>query len=196
MRISIILKIFIAFIIVSLLPIAGYVSYNDWANHRIVYNLQVSALMDEAKKFARILDGNIILGKERIKWVNKEILLCNKCPEEMCKVSASLPERERLKMCFEKCPRSEQVFILDTKGDVIASNVGSMSRNNYARRDFFTEAMKGVTYVSEPNMEKGKGYIYYSTPMVNNKKDIYGILIMRTNAEDIWNLIEEEKTPP
>jgi HD-GYP domain-containing protein (c-di-GMP phosphodiesterase class II) len=193
MRTSIVLKIFIVFIVVSLLPIAGYIAYNDWANRRIVYNLQVSALMDETRKFASILDSNIILGKERIKCVNKEILLCNKCPEEMCKVSASLPEKERLKMCFEKCPPSEQVFILDTKGDVVASNVGSLSRNNYARRDFFTEAMKGITYVSEPNMEKGKGYIYYSMPMVNNKKDIYGVLIMRTNAEDIWNLIEEEK---
>ena len=193
MRISIVLKIFIAFIIVSLLPIAGYVAYNDWANRRIVHDLQQGALMDEARKFARIIDSDIRLGKERLKSVNKEILLCNKYPEEMCKVPASLPEEERLKMCFKHCPPSEQIVILDTKGNVCASNVGSLSRNNYARRDFFTEAMKGVTYVSEPNMEKGKGYIYYSTPMVNNKKDIYGVLIMRTNAEDIWNLIEEEK---
>lgn len=151
-------------------------------------------MLDESRKFARVLDCNILLGKEKIKCINNEILLCNKYPEEICQVSALLPEKERLKMCFEKRLPSEQVFVLDTKGDVVASNVGSMSRNNYARRDFFTEAMKGVTYVSEPNMEKGKGYIYYSTPMVNNKKDIYGVLIMRTHAEDIWNLIEEEKS--
>ncbi|HHT9105101.1 MAG TPA: HD domain-containing phosphohydrolase [Candidatus Wujingus californicus] len=193
MRISIVLKIFIAFIIVSLLPIAGYIAYNDWANRRIVYNLQQGTLMDEARKLARILDSDIRLGKERIKCINNEILLCNKCPEEMCKVSASLPEKERLKMCLESFLPSEQILVLDTKGGVVASNVGSMSGNNYTRRDFFTEAMKGITYVSEPNMEKGKGYIYYSTPIVNNKKDIYGVLIMRTNAEDIWNLIGEEK---
>src|SRR3989338_6498940 len=178
---------------ISLLPIAGYVAYNDWANRRIVHDLQQGALMDEARKFARIIDSDIRLGKERLKSVNKEILLCNKYPEEMCKVPASLPEEKRSLLCFKHCPPSEQIVILDTKGNVCASNVGSLSRNNYARRDFFTEAMKGVTYVSEPNMEKGKGYIYYSTPMVNNKKDIYGVLIMRTNAEGIWNLIEEEK---
>src|SRR3990167_2904286 len=170
MRISIVLKIFIAFIIVSLLPIAGYVAYNDWANRRIVRDLQQGALMDEARKLARILDSDIRLGKERLKCIKRELLLCDKCPEGMCKIPASLPGKERLKMCFKHCPPSEQAFILDTKGDVVASNVGSLSRNNYARRDFFTEAMKGITYVSEPNMEKGKGYIYYSTPMVNNKK--------------------------
>ncbi len=193
MRISIIIKIFIAFIIVSLIPIAGYIAYNDWANHRIVYDLQINKIISDTRKLARILDGDIIREKERIKSIKNEFMLYNEQKEGMYGVSEPLPDEEHLNMYFKERDPSEKYFILDTKGEVYFSNVESLSEHNYARRDYFTEAMKGVTYVSEPNMEEGKGYIYYSTPMVNNKKDIYGVLVMKTDAEDIWNLIKEER---
>ena len=53
--------------------------------------------------------------------------------------------------------------------------------------------MTGNTYASEPAMDRGKGYIYYSAPVRNYKKEIVGILVMRCQAEELWNLIEDEK---
>jgi hypothetical protein len=104
MRSSIILKIFIAFIIVSLVPVSGYIAYNDWANRRIVYDLQTSKIINDARQFARVLDGNIVHGKERIESKKNEIMLCNKYREEMYRLSESLPDEKHLKMCFEMFP--------------------------------------------------------------------------------------------
>ncbi len=53
--------------------------------------------------------------------------------------------------------------------------------------------MKGDVYVSEPVMEQGKGYMYYSAPVRNYKKEIVGILVMRCQAEELWKLVEEER---
>ena len=53
--------------------------------------------------------------------------------------------------------------------------------------------MNGNTYVSEPAMDQGKGYIYYSTPIRNYKKEIIGVMVMRRHAEELWKLVEEEK---
>ena len=88
---------------------------------------------------------------------------------------------------------SESIFILDTHGDIIVANTHDIQTKNYTTRDFFKEAIKGNAYVSEPAMDQGEGYIYYSTPVRNYKKEIIGVMVMRRHAEELWKLIEEEK---
>ena len=53
MRTSIIIKIFVSFLLVSLLPIGALIAYNDWANRRIVYNMKIEEIKKQACKLAK-----------------------------------------------------------------------------------------------------------------------------------------------
>ena len=59
MRNSIVTKIFISFLLVSLLPIAALIAYNDWVNRHLVYSMKIAELKNQAGKLARIIDLNL-----------------------------------------------------------------------------------------------------------------------------------------
>ena len=63
MRSSIIVKIFVAFILVSLLPIAALIAYNDWAGRKIVYNMKIGEVINQASKIAKSIDRELSLKK-------------------------------------------------------------------------------------------------------------------------------------
>jgi len=128
-----------------------------------------------------------MLKKEKISY------LSNNCTKIINSKTTSPSIKSRLKIVIRCFPHSESVFILDTNGDIVVTNVDDIQIRNYAGRNFFKEAIKGDVYVSEPVMEQGKGYMYYSAPVRNYKKEIVGILVMRCQAEELWKLIEEEK---
>lgn len=50
MRNSIATKIFISFLLVSLLPIAALISYNYWANQYVVYNMKIEDIKKNADR--------------------------------------------------------------------------------------------------------------------------------------------------
>ena len=56
------------------------------------------------------------------------------------------------------------IFILDTHGDIVVTNIHDIQTKNYSARDFFKEAVNGNTYVSEPAMDQGKGTIIIVRP--------------------------------
>ena len=58
MRSSIIIKIFVSFVLVSLLPIAALVAYNDWASRKIVYNMKIEEVKTRRAKSLKVLTGN------------------------------------------------------------------------------------------------------------------------------------------
>ena len=187
MRSSIIIKIFVSFVLVSLLPIAALIAYNDWASRKIVYNMKIGEVRNQAGKLVKNIDRELSLKKEKISY------LSNNCTKIINSKTTSPSIKSRLKIVIRCFPHSESVFILDTNGDIVVTNVDDIQIRNYAGRNFFKEAIKGDVYVSEPVMEQGKGYMYYSAPVRNYKKEIVGILVMRCQAEELWKLIEEEK---
>ncbi|MBU6392663.1 MAG: HD domain-containing protein [Planctomycetota bacterium] len=190
MRSSIIVKIFFSFVLVSLLPIAALIAYNDWASRKIVYNMQIEEIKNQAGKLAKNIDRELSLKKEKL------VSLSDNCTRIINRKAASATSpsiKSRLKIFIKRLSYPESVFILDTKGDIVVTNVDDIQIGNYAGRNFFKEAIKGDVYVSEPVREQGKEYMYYSAPVRNYKKEIVGILVMRSQAEELWKLIEDEK---
>ncbi len=187
MRSSIIVKIFFSFVLVSLLPIAALIAYNDWASRKIVYNMQIEEIKNQAGKLVKNIDRELSLEKEKISY------LSNNCTRIINSKTTSPSLKSRLKILIKHLSHSESIFILDTHGDIVVTNVDDIQIRNYAGRNFFKEAMKGDVYVSEPVIEQGKGYIYYSIPVRNYKKEIVGILVIKRQAEELWKLIEDEK---
>ena len=188
MRNSIVAKIFISFLLVSLLPIAALIAYNDWVNRHLVYSMKIAELKNQAGKLARIIDLNLSIRKGMIQGVCSKHLI-----RAADKETSAFLVKSRMKRLLNHFASSESIFILDTHGDIIVANTHDIQTKNYSARDFFKEAVNGNTYVSEPAMDQGEGYIYYSTPVRNYKKEIIGVMVMRRHAEELWKLIEEEK---
>ncbi len=187
MRTSIIIKIFVSFLLVSLLPIGALIAYNDWANRRIVYNMKIEEIKKYAGKLAKSIDRELSAKKGAIRG------LCNKYLSRITgKEVRSDNIKNRLGRLIKSLDSTESVFALDIGGDVVINTHGIPIRN-YSDRNFFREAMKGDAYVSEPAMDQGKGYLYYSAPIRNDKKEIIGVLVMRRPAEELWKLVEEER---
>lgn len=187
MRSSIIIKIFISFLLISLLPIGALIAYNDWMNRAIVYNLKVDEIQKQAGKLAKSIDREISLKKERLQHIR------NNCIKVTGKEILSPAFESYLKVRIKHISPSESIFILNNRGDIIISNISDIQMRNYRNRDFFIEAMKGNNHVSEPALDQGKGYIYYSTPIRNSKRETVGVMVMRCQAEELWKLFEEEK---
>jgi len=188
MRNSIVTKIFISFLLVSLLPIAALIAYNDWVNRHLVYSMKIAELKNQAGKLARIIDLNLSIRKGMIQGVCSKHLI-----RAADKETSAFLVKSRMKRLLNHFASSESIFILDTHGDIIVANTHDIQTKNYSARDFFKEAVNGNTYVSEPAMDQGEGYIYYSTPVRNYKKEIIGVMVMRRHAEELWKLVEEEK---
>ncbi|MBM2833089.1 MAG: hypothetical protein HW406_250 [Candidatus Brocadiaceae bacterium] len=190
MRSSIIVKIFFSFVLVSLLPIAALTAYNDWASRKIVHNMKIGEVKNQASKIAKSIDRELSLKKEKL------VSLSNNCTRIINRKETSVTSpsaKSRLKTLIERTSYSESVFVLDTNGDIVVTNADGIQIRNYVGRNFFKEAMRGDIFISEPALEQGKGYIYYSAPIRNYKKKIVGILVMRCQAEELWKMIEEEK---
>jgi len=188
LRNSIVTKIFISFLLVSLLPMVALIAYNDWVNRHLVYSMKIEELKNQADKLAKIIDLKLSIRKDMIQS------LCSKhLTRATDKETSAFLVKSRMKRLLNSFGQSEPVFILDTNGDIVVANTHDIQIKNYNTRDFFKEAIKGNACVSEPAMDQGKGYIYYSTPIRNYKKEIIGVLVMRCHAEELWKLIEEEK---
>ena len=189
MRSSIIVKIFFSFVLVSLLPIAALIAYNDWASRKIVYNMKIGEIKNQAGKLAKNIDRELSLEKEKLTSLRDA---CTRIINRKAASVTSLSAKNRLKILIKQpsCPGS--VFVLDINGDLVV-NTDDIQIKNYGARDFFKKAMNGDMYVSEPVVDHGKGYLYYSVPIRNYKKEIVGVLVMRRQAEELWKLIEEEK---
>src|SRR3989339_1185578 len=188
MRNSIVTKIFISFLLVSLLPIAALIAYNDWVNRHLVYSMKIAELKNQAGKLARIIDLNLSIKKSMIQGVCSKHLI-----RAADKETSAFLVKSRMKKLLNYFASSESIFILDTHGDIIVANTHDIQTKNYSTRDFFNEAVNGNTYVSEPAIDQGEGYIYYSTPVRDYKKEIIGVMVMRRHAEELWKLVEEEK---
>ncbi len=187
MRTSIIIKIFVSFLLVSLLPIAALIAYNDWANRKIVYDMKIEEIKKHAGKIARSIDRELSEKKSAIRSL---------CGKHLSGITGREVRSDLIKTRLERLIKSvestESVFVLDSGGDIV-THTHEIPIRNYGDRDFFKEAMKGEVYVSEPAMEQGAGYIYYSAPIGNDRKEIVGVLVMMRQAEGLWKLIEEER---
>ena len=150
--------------------------------------MKTAELKNQTSKLAKIIDQELSTRKGMIQS------LCNNHLIRVADKETNSPlMKSRMKRLLNSFGQSESVFILDTHGDIIVANTHDIQTKNYSARDFFKEAVNGNTYVSEPAIDQGEGYIYYSTPVRNYKKEIIGVMVMKRHAEELWKLIEEEK---
>lgn len=85
-------------------------------------------------------------------------------------------------------PNLRAASIVDKNGIVIMTTDEAMLANWHARV-FVREALRGHLHASAPAREGNAIVQFYSAPILNNAGEIAGALILRVDAQEMWNAL-------
>lgn len=85
-------------------------------------------------------------------------------------------------------PNVRAATIVDKNGIVIMTTDDAMLAN-WRARVFVREALRGHLYASAPAREGTAIVQFYSAPILDNAGDIAGALILRVDAQEMWNAL-------
>jgi C4-dicarboxylate-specific signal transduction histidine kinase len=85
-------------------------------------------------------------------------------------------------------PNIRAATIVDKNGIVIMTTDDAMYAN-WRARVFVSTALRGHLHASPPAREANAVVQFYSAPILNNAGDVAGALVLRVNAQEMWNAL-------
>jgi C4-dicarboxylate-specific signal transduction histidine kinase len=85
-------------------------------------------------------------------------------------------------------PNIRAATIVDKNGIVIMTTDDAMYAN-WRARVFVSTALRGHLHASTPAREANAVVQFYSAPILNNAGDVAGALVLRVNAQEMWNAL-------
>jgi C4-dicarboxylate-specific signal transduction histidine kinase len=86
-------------------------------------------------------------------------------------------------------PNIHAATIVDPRGFVIMTTDNSMNAD-WRARFFVAETLRGHLYASVPAREPDEIAQFYSAPILNNAGDVAGALVLRIDAQEMWNALD------
>ncbi|MCI0476646.1 MAG: hypothetical protein L0Y55_10395, partial [Anaerolineales bacterium] len=83
-------------------------------------------------------------------------------------------------------PNLRAATLVDARGIVIMTTDNSMNAN-WRARTFVGEALRGHLHASTPTRAPDEIAQFYSAPILNNAGEIAGALVLRVDAQEMWN---------
>ncbi len=96
--------------------------------------------------------------------------------------------QQTLSNIFRSHPDFDAVFLMDKSGRCVASTDRKFVGQNYAFREYFTQAIGGRSYVSSilvGETSKRAG-LFLSHPVRSPKGEIVGVTVLKIKGENIW----------
>ncbi|MEW5717950.1 MAG: cache domain-containing protein, partial [Chloroflexota bacterium] len=89
----------------------------------------------------------------------------------------------------------ESVAIVNLEGVITLSSSLTDVGNNVKSSAYFAEAVRGVTYISDPSISviSNRPAIFFSAPIFGGGGNILGVLRSRLSLDGIWDLVENDK---
>jgi len=97
--------------------------------------------------------------------------------------------RVELNALINADPNLHAATIVDANGIVIMTTDNSMSADWHARF-FVSEALRGHLHASVPAREFREIAQFDSAPILNNAGDVAGALVLRVDAQEMWNALD------
>jgi C4-dicarboxylate-specific signal transduction histidine kinase len=76
------------------------------------------------------------------------------------------------------------------KAGIVTMTTDQAMYANWGARLFVSEALRGHLAASVPTREPDEIAQYYSAPILNNAGDIAGALVLRIDAQEMWNVLD------
>jgi len=154
---------------------SGYISYQNAATN--LYIALVDNMRGEAESLVRTINDmtlGVVADTQRIAQQNEIREFYNKAIHDKSigeEMSALL---KGLEVTYDDFDR---IALLDTAGIVVASTALASIGQNFGDRDYFREAIKGKTFLSQPLKSRvsGEGVLIAATPVMHGN-EIMGVI--------------------
>ena len=101
--------------------------------------------------------------------------------------------RLALSAAAARAPEYESVAVVDPNGTIVAASVQTDEGTSVKFREYFTTAIKGTAYISDPSYSviTNRPALFFSAP-VTDGKDVYAVVRTRVNLAAVWDMVEAD----
>ena len=185
-------KVLGALLVVGVVPIAlvSAVSINNTRND--LTNLGVTNIQQRSTSTASAIDAYL---QSRL----GDIILVGKLPDvvrfgqNLKDPVAKAAARQALVAAAARSPEYESIAVVDPNGDIVAASVASDEGTSVKFREYFTTALKGSPYISDPSYSviTNKPALFFSAPVTDGKV-VFAVVRTRVNLASIWDIVETD----
>lgn len=185
-------KVLAALLVVGVVPIALVSAISIQSTRRDLTALGVTNIEQRSTSTASAIDAYLAsrLG---------DIVLVGKLPDvvrygqNLADPEAKIAARQALAAAAARSPEYESVAVVDPGGTIVAASVQSDEGTSVKFREYFTSAMKGNYYISDPSYSviTFKPALFFSAPVTDGKVT-YAVVRTRVNLAAIWDIVETD----
>jgi C4-dicarboxylate-specific signal transduction histidine kinase len=186
-------KLLVIFLIFGLVPtsVLGLISFNAFRDS--ITEQATNALLAHSVSTAASIDQYLADKREDIFTISQlpEVIRFAINPDDSL---AQVNARQALNAMASRTDY-ESVAIVDPTGKIILSSAVADLNTDVGFRLYFTEAMKGNVYISDPSVSiiTNRPAIFFSAPIRDSSNKVIGVVRSRLSLKGIWALVERDK---
>src|SRR5438094_4622875 len=185
-------KVLAALLIVGVVPIALVSAISIQNTRKDLTNLGVTNIQQRSTSTASAIDAYL---QSRL----GDIVLVGKLPDivrfgqNLSDANARNAARQALVAAAARSPEYESVAVVDPEGNIVAASVQTDEGTSVKFREYFTTALKGTPYVSDPSYSviTNKPALFFSAP-VTDGKIVFAVVRTRVNMAAVWDIVETD----
>jgi C4-dicarboxylate-specific signal transduction histidine kinase len=177
-------------LVVGILPIALVSALSIQGTRSDLTRLGVTNIQQRSTSTANAIDAYLAsrLG---------DIILVGKLPDivrfglNLKDPAAKQAARTALAAAAARSPEYESVAVVDPDGNIVAASIQTDEGTSVKFREYFINAMKGGTYISDPSYSviTNRPALFFSAPVVDGGR-VLAAVRTRVNLAAIWDIVE------
>ena len=185
-------KVLAALFVVGVVPIALVSAISIQQTRSDLTNLGVTNISQRSTSTANAIDAYLAsrLG---------DIVMVGKLPDivrfgqNLSNAAARDAARLALTAAAARAPEYESVAVVDPNGTIVAASVQTDEGTSVKFREYFTTAMKGTPYISDPSYSviTNRPALFFSAP-VTDGKIVFAVVRTRVNLAAVWDMVEAD----
>jgi len=185
-------KVLAALLVVGVVPIAIVSAVSIQNTRNDLTTLGVTNIQQRSTSTASAIDAYL---QSRL----GDIVLVGKLPDivrfgqNLGDANTRAAARQALAAAAARSPEYESVAVVDPNGTIVAASVQTDEGTSVKFRDYFTTAMKGAPYISDPSYSviTNKPALFFSAPVTDGQR-VFAVVRTRVNLAAVWDIVEND----
>jgi C4-dicarboxylate-specific signal transduction histidine kinase len=185
-------KVLAALLVVGVVPIALVSAVSIQSTRSDLTALGVTNIQQRSTSTASALDAYL---QSRL----GDIVLVGRLPDivrfglDLGDADLKIAARQALAAAAARSPEYESVAVVDPNGTIVAASVQSDEGTSVKFREYFTSALKGAHYISDPSYSviTNKPALFFSAPVTDGKV-VLAVVRTRVNLAAVWDIVESD----
>ena len=186
-------KVLGALLVVGVVPIALVSAVSIQSTRNDLTALGVTNIQQRSTSTASAIDAYL---RSRL----GDIVLVGKLPDIVrfgqnpTDPDAKNAARQALIAAAARSPEYESVAVVDPSGTIAAASVPTDEGTSVKFREYFTTALKGTPYISDPSYSviTNKPALFFSAPITDGKV-VLAVVRTRVNLAAVWDIVETDQ---